>query len=401
MSHSFTALLITQALAITAGILTIAILWVFTNTENKHRRYLGVAFVSLIISLVVSQLTHSNLLYFTPQLLPFALLSLLVFIPFSYLYIRSVLSNQSLSTKDFIHFLPFVLYLLNVTPFFLLDYAGQQGVVQLMMEQNNPIQFLNYSFIPVPVEGLLLLFHIIFAFYWLGQLRLIIGYLQEDTNDKNKVSKSMVSWLYFYAGMQFILFYPYLIHCTNLIGNNTLGMVYQTTGALFVLICTGYLFAQPKLLYGLGDMIISADNLETVMVIEADSPKLKVENTKYLSQDKVIELDQKLTLHIEQNTPYLNQGYNLKNLAEDLDVPLYILSSFINKEKGLNFNDFLNKHRIEHCKQIIYKGGWKSITLEALGYDCGFSNRNSFTSAFKKWAGQTPSEFIKNQEKTA
>jgi AraC-like DNA-binding protein len=43
----------------------------------------------------------------------------------------------------------------------------------------------------------------------------------------------------------------------------------------------------------------------------------------------------------------------------------------------------------------MQKGEWEKITLEALAYQSGFNNRNSFTLSFKKFTGQTPSEYIR------
>ncbi|UCS92373.1 AraC family transcriptional regulator [Echinicola marina] len=164
----------------------------------------------------------------------------------------------------------------------------------------------------------------------------------------------------------------------------------KSAGALVLLSISIYLFRQPKILYGFTNIL--APSLQK---IKGKKDKNKATNgnsytSKFLSEARIIEIDQKLSSHIENNAPYLNQGYNLNDLSEELDIPLYILSSFINKQKGVNFNDFLNKYRIEHCKQKIKAGDWKNITLEGLAFDCGFSNRNSFRAAFKKFSGQPP-----------
>jgi AraC-like DNA-binding protein len=45
--------------------------------------------------------------------------------------------------------------------------------------------------------------------------------------------------------------------------------------------------------------------------------------------------------------------------------------------------------------ELIENGQAEQFTLEALAAKCGFSNRNTFTSAFKKFSGKTPSCFIK------
>jgi YesN/AraC family two-component response regulator len=73
----------------------------------------------------------------------------------------------------------------------------------------------------------------------------------------------------------------------------------------------------------------------------------------------------------------------------------YVLSAVINQSYKTNFNDFLNNYRVEHAKTLIQNGKARLLTLEALSERFAFNNRNSFTTAFKKHTGQTPSDFIK------
>jgi AraC-like DNA-binding protein len=64
----------------------------------------------------------------------------------------------------------------------------------------------------------------------------------------------------------------------------------------------------------------------------------------------------------------------------------------------MNFNDFINEYRIRFCIEKIENGEWKRKTLEALSKESGFNNRNSFTLAFKKVTGVTPSGFLKQMK---
>jgi AraC-like DNA-binding protein len=65
----------------------------------------------------------------------------------------------------------------------------------------------------------------------------------------------------------------------------------------------------------------------------------------------------------------------------------------------MNYNDFINRYRVFECKEVIMNGEWKYKTLEAIASEAGFNNRNTFTSAFKKETGQSPSEFLKGIKK--
>lgn len=110
-------------------------------------------------------------------------------------------------------------------------------------------------------------------------------------------------------------------------------------------------------------------------------------------QSKNISLQ--LNVLMETQKPFLQLGYSLRDLARQMEIPAYQLSAFINMETGANFNELINKQRIRYCQEIIKSGEAEPLNLFGLGAKCGFSNRNTFTMAFKKFAGMTPSEFLK------
>ena len=94
--------------------------------------------------------------------------------------------------------------------------------------------------------------------------------------------------------------------------------------------------------------------------------------------------------------PFLKPGYTIKDLSEELGMPSYQLSSFINHRLGMNFSDYLNHFRIKYCEEIIKKEGGGKLNLQQLAARCGFQNRNTFTTAFKKFTGRTPSEYTRH-----
>jgi YesN/AraC family two-component response regulator len=94
--------------------------------------------------------------------------------------------------------------------------------------------------------------------------------------------------------------------------------------------------------------------------------------------------------------PFLKPGYTLKDLSQDIAVPLHHLSAFINQYYGIHFNEFLNRYRVIHFKERIAHEEWKVKKLKAIAMESGFNNRNTFTIAFKKISGQSPSEYMRS-----
>lgn len=108
----------------------------------------------------------------------------------------------------------------------------------------------------------------------------------------------------------------------------------------------------------------------------------------------------KLALYaiIEEKKAFISPKYNLTRLSIESNFSTNLLSAFFNQIIGLHFNDYINKYRIAHCIVLIENGEAEKLTLEGLSKKCGFHNRNTFISAFKKFIGINPSEFIRNKK---
>jgi YesN/AraC family two-component response regulator len=103
----------------------------------------------------------------------------------------------------------------------------------------------------------------------------------------------------------------------------------------------------------------------------------------------------RLDLYMIEKKPFLQPRYTIRQLSDEIRIPAYQLSAIINLRKGMNFSDYLNKLRIRHCEQVIRIAGGRKINIRDLSAECGFQNRNTFTIAFKKFTGVTPSEYLK------
>ena len=98
---------------------------------------------------------------------------------------------------------------------------------------------------------------------------------------------------------------------------------------------------------------------------------------------------------MKQKKPFLKPGYNIKDLANDMQMPSYQVSYFLNRALKVNFNDYLNYFRIKYWEELITTNTDNKVSLQSLALKCGFQNRNTFTTAFKKVTGKTPSEYAK------
>lgn len=115
-----------------------------------------------------------------------------------------------------------------------------------------------------------------------------------------------------------------------------------------------------------------------------------------LSAESIEDLKWRLTMLMDSKKPFLIKGYHMKDMADDLKIPVYQLSAFMNQVMGMNFNDYINRFRIRYCEGLIKSSQASRPSLKELASQSGFNNRNSFADAFKKFTGQRPSDYLKN-----
>lgn len=92
---------------------------------------------------------------------------------------------------------------------------------------------------------------------------------------------------------------------------------------------------------------------------------------------------------------YQNPSLNLSDLAAELGTNNRILSAAINQGFQLNFNDYINKYRIEAVKQAIDNKEHLNKSLLGLALEAGFNSKATFNRAFKKHTQTTPQNYIK------
>jgi AraC-like DNA-binding protein len=102
----------------------------------------------------------------------------------------------------------------------------------------------------------------------------------------------------------------------------------------------------------------------------------------------------KIASLIEDEKLYQNSELTLTDLAKKLDTNPAVISKSINQGFGLNFNDFVNNYRIEAVKASFHKGEHKKTTLLGIAFDAGFNSKATFNRAFRKNTGLSPKEYL-------
>lgn len=391
------------------------VLLYYSWKNNFHNYWLAAFYFTAGYGSLISFLLDSRLIGNYPwyHLYRTGYIAALLLIPLSFFYVRSLLLQKRFKLIDLIHFLPVVIFIIDFIPFYL-----QPGLLKMQEAQNDALGlytvwqrfsqgWIGVGAIYVPLRIFLLTLYFIWQWLIIKQSGKLIG--GKELLEENK---DIIRWVKIFWLLQLLYFIPYYV--TFVFGDKTsLFIAAHTFSALGFSITMVLLTLQPSILYGLKGVLIKTGgnniNIITEPVINlTDSTVTEVKNDltenlleskrlNYIPQKKLQTINDLMINYLEKNQSYLNKGFTTRHLAAEMNIQPYLLSAAINQFHQTNINDFLNSYRILHAKKLIENGQGRLLTLEALAEQCGFSNRNSFTTAFKKHVGLTPSAFIKGQ----
>ena len=145
------------------------------------------------------------------------------------------------------------------------------------------------------------------------------------------------------------------------------------------------------IIYWLGySVYIYRDLWETKAESEA---KLIRKQTELSS--KTEEHYQKLLKIMQEEKLYQSAELNMTMLAEKTGLSNGYLSQIINQKEGKNFFDFINHYRVEEVKQKLNDAKFDHYSILGIALEAGFKSKSTFNAVFKKFTGQTPSNFRK------
>jgi len=116
-------------------------------------------------------------------------------------------------------------------------------------------------------------------------------------------------------------------------------------------------------------------------------------NSKKIENEEANQLKAQLHIAMLKRQFYKNTNIKLKNIADEIGISSHKLSQLLNDNLGKSFAQYINELRIEEAKRLLVENN--QFTLEAIGFEAGFSSKSTFYATFKKIVGQTPAEYKK------
>jgi AraC-like DNA-binding protein len=378
------------------GIVVAGILFFMNRNESLSPRLLsGYLLMLALISLHIG-LTFSSFYLNFPHLWRSTAWATFCAPVMAYLYVRSVVQQSfRLQKWDWLLFVPAILYTLNLLPYYLSSSTEKLAVVSRFMSDKTLIASEPEGLLPegwgVMARLILGISLLMVQFKMLVKMRRKIIISGHAVKQNETTYRWLVLLTVFLTFMYIILIGEHIFHLSKVI--DLTNLIFFTISGMILFISL-YLLVRPSILYGMEGWIQES---------ESDIPTSKAEVNQInrdekrpsLTIEQGIAFKVALENHFLHNLPYRKSGYKIRDLSEELDIPSYQLSVFINQEYGKNFNELVNDYRVDFMAGQLRDSPEKlQFTLEALAKEAGFNSRNSFFTAVKKKTGKTPSEFF-------
>ena len=117
-----------------------------------------------------------------------------------------------------------------------------------------------------------------------------------------------------------------------------------------------------------------------------------------LSKKDMLRIQAKIENAFKKDNVFLDRGINISGLSDLLNEKQHHVSQTFSELISENFNDYVNKHRIEIAKQYLHDSKYKNYKIEAIALESGFNNKVTFYKAFTKFTDKTPSAFRKQKK---
>lgn len=207
-------------------------------------------------------------------------------------------------------------------------------------------------------------------------------YILLRKNKPNIHLKWLNTLCYLWLIISFILFpISFLGVGNDILSEETLDLFIRLANLVFIFI-TGF--------YGFRQTTIFSNH------VAGQKTKEPTYERSGLSKEQAKTYHVQLLSLMKEKKPYLDGELGAAQLANELGISVNHLSQVLNQEQGQNFFDFVNGYRVKEVQEKMADPAYQNLTLLAIALESGFNSKTSFNTLFKKFTGETPSQYYKS-----
>jgi AraC-like DNA-binding protein len=319
--------------------------------------------------------------------------------PFFYFFVRNTLSGENhLTKKDFVHFLPAILHVLELIPLYFMSFEEKYELVSKIVDDPMQLDILAVGLLPgIWVDFFKLFLQVV---YYVFAIRLL--YMSRKIMKATYPQKPIQNWLLVSVGLIGLLLFSHIIYVIlnflkleNIEIHGVLDTLATICLVLPVFLLNFYMRINHSCVHGAELKTVKSQSKVEKLdgLISGSANNVSYEQVISNSAD-VDALEKRIDQLFRKEKLYLQPDLTLKQFAEKMEVSERNVSQFIKIKYGKGIKEFINYHRIEEALVLMQNGYLVSRSIEGLCFSVGFRSRITFFLAFKKFTGLNPTEYL-------
>jgi len=373
------------------------------KSSGFSRHYIGLLLFVMTLLLVINVMIHTGYIHLAPVLSVFYLPFLLLLFPLFYLYLCTFVDGEALLSNGFLKriylFFPSVLFLLLG----FLQITKTDDYIRVYSSATVSASFFESDF-PACLNMLWLGFFLILTvqYGWLGieSYKIIKAETESNCHPAPKhLFFLKTKWISIMA-FSLPVFVVALVIPLFVFQQIT---IYSAATSNLVLLLSGGTIGY----FGLRQQVhINQTGIRENLVGKVQKSLKDIQkNVDDYDQGEKLPVAgddfeiiiQKLNDLMENEKPYLDKDYCLKNLCDDLDINRRTITYILNKVLETNFYWFINDYRTQEAIMYLQNKG-DTYSIEAIAGLSGFKSRSCFYSWFRLFTGITPKDYLIKQQ---
>lgn len=308
--------------------------------------------------------------------------------PVSFLFVYFMLyPTQKCRIWHCLLFLPFLLHLLELLPFYFGPVENKLSEINLVMKYKSLVNYPGtITFFPPKVLSLVKVIGT--TLYALVSFLLVINFLRNNKDKRGFV----INWLLAYTSVSLISIVFIIAYLMGIIGFNNLRFSYaDLLMHLAAFLNLGVVLYRPSLL----DPAIFRS-----LVGRLDPAQRHPEPGEDLEKlNKYEQYAQGMEAYFAKEKPFLQGDVSLETTAKKMSISARELSRITQFIYELNYPDFVNSWRINYIlAQRKENDLWRRMSQDMLAEQAGFGSRQGLHNAINKLHGMTPAAFFAQKD---
>ena len=311
--------------------------------------------------------------------------------PCLYFYVKGTIEDKlSFKWLDILHLIPAMVYFIGTAPYLFSSFEYKLQTATAIIQNIESIKTIRLNWI-LPFKLNFLFRPIIVSGYIIAAYRILYVKAKSLTAPSRQF-KLIARWIIILLTTSLVLMLLYLA-VSSLFNErnikNTLqdldNLHFVTVGIVMIVPVSMLLF--PQILYGLPNREQENSSLE-------NNPSKNLTEPIQRNNEAFKKLSETILNYFDKEKPFLEQNFNLTDLASALKVPQHHISYCFSDFIEMSFTKLRATKRVDYAKELMLQTNMKEISLDQIAERSGFSSRSSFFSSFKDFTGMPPSEFL-------